>query len=343
MKVLITGLSGFLAQHTALQLLEQGYQVRGTLRDLNRQQSVIDTLISAGAHIDEHNLTFAEADLIADNGWAEAVAGCDYVMHIASPFPPASPQSEDELIIPAREGSLRVLCAARDAAVKRVIVTSSFGAIGYGHPPNRARFTELDWTNEQERGVSAYIRSKTLAERAVWEFQSTEAGEMEICVINPTGIFGPAISPDISTSLGIIKNQLEGRMAICPKIYFGVVDVRDAADLHIKAMRSPNAAGERFLGVAGDCISMFELGQILKRHLGTRAKKVPRFETPNWAIKLISKVNPAAKGVLNDLGNVRLASNEKARQLLGWQPRSTEEAIIATAESLFAQELVNNH
>lgn len=342
MKILVTGISGFLAGHIALQLLARGYEVRGTLRSLDKAAGIKDLLTQSSAEGFE-GLEFACADLNEDAGWAEAAKGCDYVLHVASPFPGANPSNEMDLIAPAREGTLRVLRAARDAGARRVVVTSSFGAIGYGHERHHPTFTEDDWTQVDASGVSAYIKSKTLAERAAWEFAAREGGSLEVTVVNPVGIFGPALGRDLSSSLVIVKRLLSGEMSLCPNLWFGVVDVRDAADLHIRAMLSPAAAGERFIGVAGEPVSMFQVGQMLKRHFGDRARRVPRFETPGWLIRLLALWSPGARAVSKDIGVVRRSSNDKARRILGWTPRSTEAALVATARSLFDLGVIVEH
>ena len=332
-KVLVTGGTGFVAGHTILQLLASGHNVRTTVRSRDREAKLRETLERAGMQRGDA-LSFAVADLSSDDGWAEAVAGCEQVLHVASPFPAGAPKHEDDLILPAREGTLRVLRAARDNGVRRLVMTSSFGAIGYGHPPGKTSFNESDWTDANSPGLGAYVKSKTLAERAAWDFIAREGGELEFSVINPVGVFGPVLGKDISASTLIIQRMLAGDMQGCPRIYFGVVDVRDVADLHIRAMTHPNANGERFLAVAGDCLSMFEVAQILRRRLGNAAGKVPRRQIPDWILRVVALWDAGARQSLANLGIVRNSSNAKARRVLGWQPRSSEEAIVTAAESL---------
>jgi nucleoside-diphosphate-sugar epimerase len=331
--VLVTGGSGFIGSHCILQLLAAGHQVRTTVRNLKREADVRQLLKQGG--VDAGNrLTFAAADLEKDEGWSDAVKGCEYVLHVASPFPATLPKNEDELIRPAREGALRVLRAARDAGVKRVVQTSSFAAVGYGLPYQDAPFTEKDWTNPDGGGVVPYVKSKTLAERAAWDFIEKEGGGLELSVVNPVAVFGPVLGPDYSTSILIVQSMLEGQLPGCPKMKFGAVDVRDVADLHLRAMTDPAAKGERFLAVTGDFISMLEIGQVLKKNLGNAARRVPTRELPNWLVRMASFVDPTVKQILPELGMSKNASNEKARRLLGWNPRSREESIVATAESL---------
>ena len=331
--VLVTGGSGFIATHCMLQLLAAGYRVRTTVRSLAREAEVRATLKAAGADAGDR-LAFFAADLMADAGWAEAAVGCDFVLHVASPFPVNVPRHEDELIVPAREGALRVLRAARGAGVKRVVQTSSFAAIGYGHPEVVRPFTEHDWTAPEGGGVTAYAKSKTLAERAAWDFMAREGGDMELAVVNPVGVFGPALGADFSTSIEIIKRMMDGALPALPRITFGVVDVRDVADLHLRAMTDPAAAGERFLALAGEFVSMRDIGLILKSRMGSAGRRVPTRELPDWLLRIVALFDPSVGQIVPELGKRKTATNEKARRVLGWSPRSAEDAIVATAESL---------
>ena len=281
-----------------------------------------------------NRLSFIVADLENDTGWPEGVAGCDYVLHVASPFPPNIPKHEDELIVPAREGTLRVLRASRDAGVKRVVLTSSFAAIGYGHRPQSAPFNETNWTDPNGEDVTAYVKSKTLAERAAWDFIANEGGNLELSVINPVGVFGPVLGPDYSTSILLVQRLMDGAMPGVPRLYFGAVDVRDVADLHIRAMTNPAAKGERFLAVAGDFMSILDIAKVLKNRMGASAKKVPTRQLPDWLVRIAALRDPAVRQILPELGKTKNATNEKAKRMLGWAPRSNEEAVVATAESL---------
>lgn len=337
--VLVTGGSGFIGVHTILQLLADGHAVRTTLRNPDRSKDVIAMLREGGA-LAADQVGFATADLLRDNGWREAVAGCDYVLHVASPLGAHVPEDENELIVPAREGTLRVLRAARDAGVKRVVVTSSFAAIGYGHPPQAKPFDETTWSNLDGPDVQAYPKSKTLAERAAWDFIAREGNGLELAVVNPTAVFGPALGANFSESIGIIKALLDGAMPAVPRIHFGLVDVRDVADLHLRAMTSPKARGERFLAVAGETMSVLQVARLLRGKLGSKARRVPRFQAPDWMIRLAARRNPLARATLPLLGKVRRSTSAKAQNLLGWRPRGNEEMIVATAESLIRLGLV---
>ncbi|HEY1708090.1 MAG TPA: aldehyde reductase [Rhizomicrobium sp.] len=330
--VLVTGGSGFVGSHCILQLLAAGHQVRTTVRNLKREGDVRAMLKTGGAEPGAA-LTFFAADLESDAGWREAVAGCDYVLHVASPFPGSPPKHEDDLIVPAREGALRVLRAARDAGVKRVVLTSSFAAIGYGHAPQTRPFDETDWT-DPNADIGAYIKSKTIAERAAWDFIAKGGGALELSVVNPVGVFGPILGPDYSTSILIVQRLMDGDLPGTPRLSFGAVDVRDVADLHLRAMTDPAAKGERFLAAAGDFITMKEIAQILKKNMGAEAARVPTRQLPDFVVRVVALFDPAAKLLLGELGKTKNATNEKAQRLLGWSPRSNEESIVATAESL---------
>ena len=331
--VLITGGSGFIGSHIILQLLAAGHQVRTTIRNLTREGDV-RAMLKAGGADPGNRLSFFAADLENDAGWREAVAGSDYVLHVASPLPPSVPKHEDELIVPAREGTLRVLRASRDAGVKRVVLTSSFAAIGYGHKVRETPFNETDWTDPNGDDVAPYSKSKTLAERAAWDFLVREGRGLELSVINPVGVFGPVLGADYSASILLVQRMMDGAMPGAPQLYFGAVDVRDVAELHIRAMAHPAAKGERFLAVAGEFLTMLDIAKILKARLGASAKRVPTRQLPNWMVRLAALRDPAVKLILPELGKKKNATNEKARRLLGWEPRSNEEAIAATAESL---------
>ncbi|MDA0182834.1 aldehyde reductase [Solirubrobacter phytolaccae] len=321
--VLLTGGSGFLGLHTTIQLLERGYDVRATVRSAKRAERVRATLG------DPARLQLVIADLLSDDGWAEAAAGADYVLHTASPFPAGAPDHEDDLIVPARDGTLRVLRAALDAGVRRVVVTSSFAAVGYGREPGDHVFTEADWT-DPTADIGAYIKSKAIAERAAWDF-ARETG-LELAVVNPVGIFGPVLGSDRSASIGMVSGLLDGTFASgMPRLAFSVVDVRDAADLHLRAMTDPAAAGERFIAASGDGVWLADLARILRERLGA---DVPTAEIPDDVLREAAKTNPALDSIAREVGNFRHLSAEKARRVLGWAPRPLEETVVDTAESL---------
>lgn len=336
-RVLVTGGSGFIASHAILQLLAAGHEVRTTVRHLNREAEVRGLMKTGGAAAADRmkgRISFFAADLEQDAGWAEAVTGCDYVLHIASPFPPTVPKNENDLIVPAREGALRVLRAARNAGVQRVVLTSSFAAIGYGHPTQAAPLDETNWTDPNAPDVAPYAKSKTLAERAAWDFIAKEGGSLELAVVNPVGVFGPVLGPDYSTSILIVQRLMDGAMPGLPHLYFGAVDVRDVVDLHLRAMVHPAAKGERFLAVSGDFMSALDIAQVLKSRMGAAAKKVPTRVLPDWMIRVAALFDGQVKQITPELGKRKNATSAKAQRVLAWTPRSREDAIVATAESL---------
>ena len=338
--VLVTGGSGFIGAHCILRLLEAGYRVRTTVRSPAREPDVRAQLKVGGVEPGDA-LSFAACDLTSDEGWSAAVAGCRHVLHVASPFPQQQPRNEFELIVPARQGALRVLRAARDAGVERVVMTSSFAAIGYGHKQTKRPFTEEDWS-DLNAGASAYVKSKTLAERAAWDFVAREGGALELAVVNPVGVLGPLLGPDLSSSVALVKLALDGAMTRAPRVFFNIVDVRDVADLHLRAMTDPAAKGQRFLAVADGPMSLKDVSDVLRARMGAVAERVPSKELPDWLVKLVAPINPAARQVAPDVGKIRRASNEKARSVLGWEPRTNEEAIVAAAESLVRLGLVQS-
>ncbi|OBT57613.1 hypothetical protein VE04_03650 [Pseudogymnoascus sp. 24MN13] len=337
--VLVTGGSGFIGSYVILGLLSEGYTVRTTIRNLSRSASVLTSLENGGATpASLARLTIFAASLDDDNGWAEAVQGCTYVQHVASPFPAELPKHEDDLIIPAREGTLRVLKAAAAAGVKRVVLTSSFGAMGYGHAPRAEPFTEKDWTNlDGVVKVTPYMKSKTIAEKAAWAWAESDANadKMELVTVAPQMVCGPTLEKDISTSLEVVKKLMDGSIPGCPNLQFSFVDVRDVASLHLLAMTKPEAAGQRFLAGGNDpAISMLQIGQIIKKQRPQHAKKVPSIQVPNFVVHILSIFDKPIRQILPDLGKVSQSSNKKARETLGWEPRGTVESIVDTVDSL---------
>jgi dihydroflavonol-4-reductase len=334
----VTGGSGFIAVHCILKLLQQEYTVKSTLRSLNRENEV-KGLLKNGGITSFDNLSFVEADLTNDKNWKEAVHGCDFVLHVASPTPIANYKHEDEMINPAKDGVLRILKAAREANVKRVVLTSAYGAIGMGHKNRVTPYTENDWSN-LDANLHAYQKSKTIAEKTAWEFIKTEGGNLELSTVNPVAVMGPILGTDYSHSNQIVRRMLEGEINACPKVYSCYVDVRDVADLHLLAMTRPEAAGERFLATAGNALSMFDVAKILKRNLGDDAQNVPTKEMSNWIIKIAALFNPSLRMIATLLENYAQASGEKAEKVLNWSPRTNEEAIVATAKSFLQLGLI---
>ncbi len=331
---LVTGGSGYIAGFLIRQLIENGWTVHTTVRSLKREPEVRGWL-----SVDNDRLKFFAADLEHDSGWAEAIAGCTHVAHVASPFPLGVPKHADELIVPAREGALRALRFARAAGVKRFVLTSSMAAIAYGHDQGKGIYNEADWTNLDNPAVMPYPRSKTVAERAARDWVKAEGDDMEFASVNPAAVFGPLLSDDLSTSIELVKQLLEGKVPMCPDIGFGIIDVRDVADLHYRALTAPGIRDERYV-CSGPFLKMIDVANILTANLGDKAKKVPSRKMPDWLLKQFALVRPELKQLVAELGNVRGGDSSHAMQTLGWTMRLPEEAILATAHSLIERGIV---
>ena len=327
--VLVTGGSGFIAGHAIIQLLAAGHTVRTTLRTLSRQEEVRAMVRAGGAS--DAQLHFFQAELDRDEGWATALAGSEHVLHVASPTLALASRNEDDFVRPARDGVLRVLRAARACGVARVVLTSAFGAVGYGHPPRATAFTEHDWTNVNG-GIAPYQKSKTLAERAAWDFVAQEPG-LELAVINPGGVLGPLLGPDVGPSLQLPLRLLRGELRACPRFTMPFVDVRDVAQLHLLAMTRPEAKNERFLASSGAALSVLDIANVLRARLGPLAARVPTREVPSWLLRIAALFSADARSVLPQLDKHFSASSEKARRLLGWTARPNEESLVDTARA----------
>jgi dihydroflavonol-4-reductase len=328
--VLVTGGSGFLGGWCVIELLRRGYTVRTTVRSLSREPQV---RAAVGSEVDPGNrLTVFAADLTSDEGWAEAVDGCEYVLHVASPFPPKQPKDPDELIVPARDGTLRVLRAGLDAGAKRVVVTSSVAAIRLGDGAATRPLDETDWTDPDSQGLTPYVRSKTIAEQAAWDLVRERGVENRLSVVNPGAIIGPVLNDDLSYSLQAVQRLLDGGPGV-PRLGFSLVDVRDVADLELKAMTAPEAGGERFIA-ATQFLWMIEIGAVLRERLGEAAAKVPTRTVPNLLVRAMALLDPGIRSVVGGLGKRTELSSEKARRSLGWSPRPIEDTIAETGESL---------
>ena len=328
--VLVTGGSGFLGGWCVIEQLRRGYTVRTTVRSLSREPQVRAAI---GSQVDAGDrLTVIAADLTADEGWPEAVAGCDYVLHVASPFPPKQPKDPDELIVPAREGTLRVLGASLDAGVKRVVVTSSVAAIRLSEGAPARPLDETDWTNPDTPGLTPYVRSKTLAEQAAWDMVRERGEEKRLAVVNPGAIIGPVLNDDLSYSLQAVQRLLGGTPG-APRLGFSLVDVRDVADLELRAMTAPEAGGERFIA-ATEFLWMSDIATVLRDRLGEAASKVPTRTVPNFIVRAMALFDPGIRSVIGGLGKRTELSSEKARSTLGWAPRPIEDTIAETGESL---------
>lgn len=331
--VLVTGGTGFLGGWCIAQLLERGYAVRTTVRDLAREDAVRATVARAGVEAGDA-LTVLRADLTSDDGWAEAVAGCRYVLHVASPFPPVQPDDPDELIVPARDGALRVLRAALDAGVERVVLTSSIAAIrSAGESTPDRPLTEDDWTDGDDPARTPYVRSKTLAERATWDLVRERGEESRLAAVNPGAIIGPALNDDHSYSLQAVQRLLDGMPAV-PRLGFTFVDVRDVADLHLRAMTDPAAGGRRFIA-ADEFLWTADIAAILRERLGPElAAKVPTRTAPNLLVRLMALFDGSVRSVVGDLGKRSYISSDAARATLGWTTRPVADSVEDTARSL---------
>ncbi len=327
-QVLVSGGSGYIAGFLIRQLVAEGWMVHTTVRSLAKEAAVRQLLA-----LDNSRVKFFAADLNADAGWAEAMQGCSHVAHLASPLPAGVPKDADELIRPARDGALRALRAARAAGVKRFVMTSSVAAIAYGRGRGVHHFTEADWTDLSKPGLTPYVQSKTVAERAARDWMAAEGAGMEYCSICPSVVLGPVWSRDYSSSVVIVKKLLDGSMGVLPDFGFGVVDVRDLADLHMRALKAPGMAGERFIA-SGRFIKLREVADILRDQLGPQAHRVSTRNVPDWLVRVLAKFNPLAKAVVGELGSVRNQDASHAKAVLGWATRPIEQSIVDCARSL---------
>ncbi|MCC0006889.1 MAG: aldehyde reductase [Hyphomicrobiaceae bacterium] len=331
--VLVTGATGFIAKHCIAELLRNGYRVRGTVRDPVRSAENVKRAV-ARAGVEASGIEIVAADLLKDEGWAAAAQGCRYMLHVASPFPITQPNSREELIAPARGGALRALTAATKAGIERVVLTSSTVAVMYGSGlPHGHIYTESDWTDTSRTDITPYIASKTLAEKATWDYVAKTQNAPELVVVNPGFVQGPALDPDLSTSLEVLQLMGKGAYPAAPRVEFPVVDVRDVAAIHVKAMTHPAAAGERFLATEGSA-SLFGIGRCIADELPDLKGKVPKFEMPDLMVRALAVFDKRLRSVLPELGVVRRCDNTKARTVLGHTFRPPEEAIAAAARSL---------
>jgi nucleoside-diphosphate-sugar epimerase len=342
--VLVTGATGFIAQHCMLQLLEAGYRVRGTARAAGRTADVADVLRphlgdAARARLADH-LEVVAADLTADAGWDDAVAGCRYVLHVASPIPRTPPKNAEELIVPARDGALRVLRAAGRSGVERVVLTSSVAAVLYGRDRNRV-FTEDDWSNVDDKRIGAYEKSKTIAERAAWDAMGalSSASPMSLAVINPGLVLGPLLSSDWGTSGEAVKKLIDRDFPAIPDINYACVDVRDVAAAHLAAMTIPEASGQRFICAEANH-SLREIATVLAAHLGPKGFKIPTGKLPGPVLRIVALWDKTAQLALNDLGVRQDLDNSRIRTVLGWQPRGLEEMVVSMADSMIEHGIV---
>lgn len=332
--IFVSGGSGYIAGFLIRQLVEAGWTVHTSIRSLAREAAVRDVLA-----VDNARLRFFAADLTRDAGWAEAMAGCSHVAHVASPLPANGVKNAQELIVPARDGALRALKAAKAAGVRRFVMTSSTAAICYGRPRGEYTFTENDWTDVTHADAYPYVQSKTIAERAARDWIAADGGGMEFCTINPAAVLGPVMSDDFSASIEAVKKQLEGSLPGFPDFGFSVVDVRDVADAHVRALTRDGVDGGRFIA-GGRFMKMADIGAVLKARLGERARKVPTRRLPDFLVRIGAQFDPVIKQVIGELGKIRHVDISTTTRVLGWTPRDEEQTIVDCAESLIERAIV---
>lgn len=331
--VLVTGGSGYIGSWCVIGLLQQGYTVRTTVRSLDREGAVRAAYKKIVDPLDR--LSFFATELTSDAGWDAATTGCDYLLHVASPLGVAEPKDPDELIVPAREGAKRAVKAAIKAGVKRVVLTSSVAATSKSGRARESVSDETIWTDPNDRTVSAYARSKTLAERAAWDLIKSSGGGTTLATVNPALVLGPVLSKDYSGSVQVVERLVSGRVPGIPRLGFNIVDVRDVVDLHIRAMTAPNAAGERFIAAA-NFAWMKDLAALARANLGDAGKKIPTRNVPDFVIRLAGLFDKDLGSVVPSLGKKHDFSSAKAQSMLGWRPRSLKDTVIDCAKSLIA-------
>jgi dihydroflavonol-4-reductase len=332
--ILVSGGSGYIAGYLIRQLVAGGWTVHATVRSLAREAALRQALA-----VDDTRLRVFAADLTADAGWADAMAGCSHVAHLASPVPAGVPRNADDLIVPARDGVLRALQAARAAGVQRFVMTSSVAALSYGRGRGVHRFTEADWTDLSRPGLTPYVQSKTIAERAARDWLAREGAGLSFCSICPSVVLGPVWGPDYSASVAVVQKLLDGSLRALPDFGFSVVDVRDVADLHVRALTAPGLDGERFIA-AGRFLKLREVAEVLRTALGPQAGRVSTRTVADWLVRAVALFNPVARAVVGELGSVRQLDASHAQAVLGWATRPVEQSIVDCARSLIAHGIV---
>ena len=336
--ILLTGISGFLGSHIALQLLKEGYKVRGSIRTPDKGKKLRQTMINHGADIT--NLEFVTLNLVSDDGWNEAMDTIDVLIHTASPFVTSMPKNKMELIIPAVEGTRRALEAALAANIKKIVLTSSSVAVMHGHERSRTTpFTEEDWTDPNSPNINAYIESKTLAEKKAWEIMEKYGRTNDLAVINPTLILGPLLDDDPGTSCALILRLLSGSVPATPRLHLPMVDVRDVAAMHLKAMQSIECAGKRFI-TSSEGMWIMQVSNVIKSRFPQFARKLPKFQMPDWGMKIYSLFDGDVRGSLSQLGISHDLDNSRARKVLERDFIKADEAINATVSSIIEQKLI---
>ena len=326
-KVLVTGTTGYIGLHCVAQLLQAGYSVKGSLRSKEREPEVRNALSKVVNA--ENRFQICELDLMNDNGWDEAVSGCDYVMHVASPLLDREPNDENEIIRPAHEGLMRALKSSVKNKIKRFVMTSSFSAVGYGHAKNV--FDESHWTDTTQK-IGAYNKSKAIAEKAMWNYLAdlNENEKIEAVAINPTLVIGASLSNDIGTSNVFLQRMLDGSYPIVPKVHFGYVTVKDTAKAHIAAMTHPDANGKRFI-LAERCMWLNEVNKILRKH---GYKKAPVLQAPNMLMKFLALFSKEASAIAGFVGKTKFTNSENAKKILNFNFENIEVGILEIAQQL---------
>jgi nucleoside-diphosphate-sugar epimerase len=334
--VLVTGATGYIAGELIRQLLGRDWTVHGTVRSIAKSEASLRARLGNPS---AECFKLFEAELMSDSGWAEATAGCTHVAHVASPIPAQAPKHEDDLIVPAREGTLRALRFAKAAGVTRFVQTSSTAAVVYGVDRGEYTFDESRWTDIEHPDAYPYVKSKTIAERAARDWIAAEGEGMEFVSVNPGMVLGPVDSGDFSASVELVQQLLSGAMPMAPNLGFPIVDVRDIATLHVLALETPGLAGERFLG-AGPFLSALEVAGVLRAQLGDKARKAPTRPMPDWVVNILALFNAEVRGIRTEIGKVRHVDASHAKARLGWTMRPVEDTIAECGESLIAHGVV---
>lgn len=336
-KVLVTGGTGYIAGEIIKQLLAKGWNVNTTIRNKAKSE---EGLCARFGNPPAESFKVFEADLMSDDGWAEANDGCTHVCHVASPIAASTPKDENDMIVPAREGTLRALRFAKAAGVTRFVQTSSMAAVAYGRSEKEYTVDESDWTDITHPDVYPYVKSKTIAERAARDWVEAEGEGMEFVSVNPSMVLGPVDSGDYSASVEAVKQLLDGSMPMAPDLGFAVVDTRDVAELHVKCLEEPGLAGERFLA-AGKFMKMIEVGEALRAGMpAVQTRKVPTKIMPNWMVSVLSLFNAGVRSIKSELGKSRHVDGSHAEKRLGWTTRPEEESIVDCGKSLIAHGVV---
>lgn len=335
--VLVTGGTGYIAGELIRQLLGRGWTVHTTVRDQAKSEAIVRRR-AGNAAVDR--LKVFQAELMSDDGWAEAMAGCTHVAHVASPIAASTPRDENDMIVPAREGTLRALRFARQAGVKRFVQTSSMAAVAYGRSEKEYTVDESDWTDIDHPDVYPYVKSKTIAERAARDWMAEEGGEMEFVSVNPAMVLGPIDDPDFSPSVEVVRQLLSGDVPMAPDLGFAIVDTRDTAALHVKCLEEPGLNGERFLA-AGRFYKLIEVARMLRDGLpAEHTKKVPTRVMPNFLVGLLSLFNAGIRSIKSELGKSRHCDSSHAKERLGWETRPAKESVVDCGRSLIEHGVV---